>query len=64
MFYWHLILDRSTAFVDAAHKTYPDVGVLDTSMPVINGNGTATEIKSRGSGMKTIFLTVNKEPIF
>ncbi len=64
MFYWHLILNRSTTFVDAAHKIYPDVGVLDTSMPVMNGIGTAAKINSHGSGMKMIFLTVNKEPIF
>ena len=64
MFYWHLILDRSTAFVDAVSKTHPDVGVVDIVMPVMNGIGATAEINSCGSSMKMIFLTVNKDPDF
>lgn len=64
MFYWHLILDRSTAFVDTVSKIHPDVGVVDISMPVMNGSGATAEINSRGSAMKMILLTVNKDPDF
>src|SRR5207245_5996173 len=39
----------------------PDIGIVDISMPVMNGITAAGEIAKRGSSMKVIFLTVNED---
>ena len=50
--------------VDAALELDPDIGILDISMPVMNGIDAAAEIRRRGLKMKIIFLTVNEDPEF
>lgn len=52
------------ALITAAEKLNPDVGVIDISMPIMNGIEAATEIRKNGSKMKVIFLTVNEDPDF
>ncbi len=52
------------ALVAAADKLDPDAGVIDISMPIMNGIEAAAEIQKRGSKMKVIFLTVNEDADF
>jgi DNA-binding NarL/FixJ family response regulator len=49
------------ALVDATLELKPDVGIIDISMPIMNGIMAAAEIKRLGSEMKIIFLTVNED---
>jgi DNA-binding NarL/FixJ family response regulator len=42
----------------------PDVGIIDISMPIMNGILAAAEIRKRGSTMKLVFLTVNEDRDF
>ncbi len=52
------------ALVAAVEELNPDVGVIDISMPIMNGIEAAAEIKRRDSKMKVIFLTVNEDADF
>ena len=52
------------ALVDAALELGPDVGIVDISMPVMNGIAAASEISRHGSKMKMIMLTVNEDSDF
>ena len=47
--------------VKAEASLEPDIGIVDISMPVMNGIAAAGEIAKRGSAMKIIFLTVNED---
>jgi DNA-binding NarL/FixJ family response regulator len=47
--------------VKAEAFLHPDIGIVDISMPVMNGITAAGEIAKRGSTMKVIFLTVNED---
>jgi DNA-binding NarL/FixJ family response regulator len=49
------------ALVEGALELKPDVGIVDISMPIMNGIMAAAEIKRLGSEMKIIFLTVNED---
>lgn len=49
------------ALVDAALELKADVGIIDISMPIMNGIVAAAEIRRLGSDMKIIFLTVNED---
>ena len=49
------------ALVTAVTELAPDIGIVDISMPIMNGILAATEIKRLGSGIKMIFLTVNED---
>jgi DNA-binding NarL/FixJ family response regulator len=49
------------ALVAAALELKPDIGIIDISMPIMNGIMAAAEIKRLGSEMKIIFLTVNED---
>ena len=49
------------ALVDAAEKLKPDIGIVDISMPLMNGIMAAAEMVKRGSTMQVIFLTVNED---
>lgn len=49
------------ALVEAAMELKPDIGIIDISMPIMNGILAAAEIKRLGSEMKIIFLTVNED---
>ncbi len=49
------------ALVDAEDKLRPDIGIIDISMPLMNGLIAAAEIRKRGSDMKIVFLTVNED---
>ena len=46
--------------IDAESVLQPEIGILDISMPVMNGIKAAREIARRGSRMKVVFLTVNE----
>ena len=47
--------------VKAEASLEPDIGIVDISMPVMNGITAAGEIAKRGSLIKIIFLTVNED---
>src|SRR6478736_7873872 len=47
--------------VKAEESLEPDIGIIDISMPVMNGITAAGEIAKRGSAIKIIFLTVNED---
>lgn len=47
--------------IEAEASLEPDIGIVDISMPVMNGITAAGEIAKRGSAMKVIFLTVNED---
>jgi DNA-binding NarL/FixJ family response regulator len=47
--------------VKAEASLQPDIGIVDISMPLMNGLTAASEIAKRGSAMKVIFLTVNED---
>jgi len=49
------------ALVEAAANLKPDIGIVDISMPLMNGITAAAEIVKRGSSMQLIFLTVNED---
>lgn len=52
------------ALIDAVLELKPDLGIIDISMPILNGIAAAAEIKRLGSDMKIIFLTVNEDRDF
>lgn len=52
------------ALVDAVFELDPEIGIIDISMPILNGIQAAAEIKNRGSKIKLVFLTVNEEDDF
>ena len=49
------------ALVESVLKLEPEIGVIDISMPIMNGILAAAEIKRLGSEMKIVFLTVNED---
>ena len=52
------------ALVEAESELNPDIGVIDISMPIMNGVQAAQAIRKTGSKMKIVFLTVNEDPDF
>lgn len=52
------------ALVEAASSMQPEIGIVDISMPILNGIQAAVEIRASGSAMKAIFLTVNEDRDF
>ena len=50
--------------VKAEASLKPDIGIVDISMPVMNGIAAASEIAKRGSKIKLIFLSVNEDAEF
>lgn len=52
------------ALIDLEAKLHPEIGVIDISMPVMSGIDAARELRSRGSEMQIIFLTVNEDADF
>jgi DNA-binding NarL/FixJ family response regulator len=57
-------VDNGLSLVEAALELRPDIGIVDISMPVMNGLEAVHEIRRRGYRMDTIFLTVNEDPDF
>src|SRR3954464_9746695 len=49
------------ALISAEAELKPDIGIVDISMPLMNGIAAALEIVKRGSSMRVIFLTVNED---
>lgn len=49
------------ALVDAVALLEPEIGIIDISMPIMNGIQAVGVIGSKGSAMKSIFLTVNED---
>lgn len=52
------------ALLKAASQMKPDVCVVDICMPIIGGIEAAARLKSSGSSVKIIFLTVHEDPDF
>lgn len=52
------------ALVEEVEALDPEIGIVDISMPLMNGIMAAGKIKSNGSKMKVIFLTVNEDRDF
>lgn len=52
------------AFVNAVSELKPDVGILDISMPIMNGIEAATELQRLGTDTKIVILTVNEDRDF
>lgn len=52
------------SLVRAESELEPDVGIIDISMPIMNGIEATLEIKRRGSDVKIVFLTVNEDTDF
>ena len=52
------------ALVDVASKLKPDIGIIDISMPLMNGIQAALEMKKLGLAVKVVFLTVNEDSDF
>jgi DNA-binding NarL/FixJ family response regulator len=51
-------------FVEAELHSGAQIGIVDISMPGMNGIEAVQEIKSRGSLMKIVYLTVHEDPDF
>lgn len=52
------------SLVEAVSRLRPDVGIVDISMPVMNGIEAVAEIRQSGSDVKIVFLTVNEDRDF
>lgn len=52
------------ALVDAAKQLKPEIGIIDISMPIMNGIHAVVELNRLGSEMKVVFLTVNEDNDF
>jgi DNA-binding NarL/FixJ family response regulator len=52
------------ALVKAEAELEPDIGIVDISMPIMNGISATSEMIKRGSAIRVIFLTVNEDPDF
>ena len=48
--------------VDLEAKLKPEIGIIDIAMPSQTGLEAAAELKSRGSQMRIVFLTVHDDP--
>ncbi|MGD1848972.1 MAG: response regulator [Salibacteraceae bacterium] len=56
----HLAVEASNGqeFLDALEKTPIDLVLLDLKMPILDGHHTLNELRSSGSDIKVIFLTM------
>jgi DNA-binding NarL/FixJ family response regulator len=50
------------ALVDLAASTWPDVILLDISMPLLNGIDACAQLRRKMPGVRLIFVTVNEDP--
>ena len=57
-------VENGQALVEAEAELSPDIGIIDISMPIMNGVQAAHAIRKTGSTMKIVFLTVNEDPDF
>jgi DNA-binding NarL/FixJ family response regulator len=55
-------VDDGQQVVEETARLEPDLLVLDISMPVLNGIDAARRLRSAGSRVKIVFLTVHREP--
>jgi DNA-binding NarL/FixJ family response regulator len=55
------LLNGESGFANAV-ALFPDVVILDISLPDINGLEVAKRLRSAGSGAKIIFLSNNRDP--
>jgi DNA-binding NarL/FixJ family response regulator len=55
-------VSNGQALLDEVARLQPDVVVLDISMPVLNGIEAARRLKTRGSPVRIVFLTVQADP--
>lgn len=52
------------ALIDAAKTLNPEIGIVDISMPIMDGIHALTELRRLGFPMKAVFLTVNEDNDF
>ena len=52
------------SLVELEKELKPSIGIMDISMPKLNGMQAASAIRARGSEMKIVFLTVHEDPDF
>lgn len=57
-------VEDGCAVLEAVKKMKPDVCVLDISMPNVSGIEAATRLRTSGSDVKIVFLTVHEDPDF
>ena len=50
------------SLVEGVEELHPDIGIVDLSMPVMNGLRAAAEIARKHLPFKLIFLTVHENP--
>jgi len=56
--------ENGAVAVELAARLFPDVLVLDISMPVQNGIEAACHLKELGSTTRVVFMTVDTDPEF
>jgi DNA-binding NarL/FixJ family response regulator len=52
------------SLVEAAVRLDAEIGIIDISMPLLNGIDAVRQLKQRGSPIQIIFLTVNEDVDF
>lgn len=52
------------SLIEAAVQVDPDIGIIDITMPILNGIDAVRLLKEQGSSMRVIFLTVNEDVDF
>ena len=57
-------VDDGRALVDAAKEFYPDVLVVDISMPMLNNIDAVRQIRKSDSTVRVVILTVHEDPDF
>lgn len=50
------------SLVDGVEELVPDIGIVDISMPIMNGIKATAEITRKALPTKVIFLTVHEKP--
>jgi DNA-binding NarL/FixJ family response regulator len=56
--------DNGEHAVDLASTLFPDVLILDISMPIVNGLEAAWRLKRLGSPARIVFVTAHRDPDF
>ena len=55
------MVEDGRALIEAAQRTYPDIAILDVSMPLLNGIDAAMQLKKLLPSIKVIFVTMHAD---